>query len=102
MDVTDHEASWQAQAAALASICANCTGLRRLILRGWFLPEGGLQPLASLSQLQALELRSVSVAAGAFGEATLPPLPLLRSLQASCLQVGLDGELGLSAERTVA
>lgn len=84
--------AWQAQqAAALAALCASCTGLRRLIMHGWSLPEGGLQPLASLSRLQALELCNVAVPGGGPARSFLPPLPL-RHLRYMSPQVGLEGE----------
>lgn len=66
------------QSAALAAICAACTGLRSLFINGWWLAAEGLHPLSTLAQLRELVLEDIRVESGAAGVMVLPPLPLRR------------------------
>ena len=92
------------QSAALAAICAACTGLRSLIINDWWLEAEGLHPLSKLGQLRELVLNDVDVAPGAAWAVVLPPLPLqhLRGPVGISIQGGHPLQSGLVADRTSA
>lgn len=66
------------RSAALAAVCAACTGLCSLLVHDWRLAAEGLHPLSRLGQLRELVLDKVEMEPGAGRGMVLPPLPLHR------------------------